>query len=260
MKNYKVSVLIANYNNQIFIDECIHSIKNQTYKNIEIIFHDDCSKDNSLKEIKKFKEVKVIKNKKRSKFGAFNQIKAYQRAFNISSGDIILFLDSDDFFHKSKVKNIVKEFSKNNGLLSTFDLPIIKSDNKIFFKSNKKKILKSFWPYIPPQSCISIKRNYFKKILKEIDFRLYPNIWMDFRIALYLKFVSKKFFILNKNLTFYRQTPQMISSKFTFLSISWWKRRMEAHNYVMYFFLKKNIKYKKNFDYFLTSFVNYLIK
>ena len=40
----KVSVVIANYNNSKFIKECIESLNNQTYKNIEIIFFDDNSR------------------------------------------------------------------------------------------------------------------------------------------------------------------------------------------------------------------------
>lgn len=82
---------------------------------------------------------------------------------------------------------------------------------------------------------------------------------MDFRIALYLKYISKNFFILNNNLTFYRQSPKMVSSNFKFLSTSWLKRRMQAHNYVKYFYLKNKINYKKNLDYFITAFVNLFI-
>ena len=100
---FKASILIANYNNSQFIEECINSLKNQTYKNIEIIFFDDFSKDNSIDIIKKFTEVKVIQNTKRTKIGSFNQIKAYKEAFKISKGEIIFFLDSDDYFHKDKV-------------------------------------------------------------------------------------------------------------------------------------------------------------
>ena len=65
MKNIKASILIANYNNAIFIKDCIQSLKKQTYKNLEIIFFDDNSKDNSLKEIKKFSKIKIICNKKK---------------------------------------------------------------------------------------------------------------------------------------------------------------------------------------------------
>ena len=52
MKNPLVSILIANYNNAEYIADCINSLKRQSYKNIEIIFFDDRSKDNSIKNIK----------------------------------------------------------------------------------------------------------------------------------------------------------------------------------------------------------------
>ena len=78
MNNPKVSILIANYNNEIFIPECINSLRKQTYKNIEIIFFDDLSKDNSIIKIKEFNEVKIIQNIEKTKIGSFNQIKAFE--------------------------------------------------------------------------------------------------------------------------------------------------------------------------------------
>jgi glycosyltransferase involved in cell wall biosynthesis len=254
-----VSILIANYNNQYYLEECIKSIKSQTYKNIEVIFHDDFSSDKSLSKASKFKSLKIIKNKKRGKFGSYNQMNAYQRAFNKSTGEIIFFLDSDDFFKKNKVADIVNVFLKNNKISAIFDLPIIKYEKKIKFEKNKKKLLDNYWPYIPPQSCISVRRKHFKNMMNKINFNLFPDIWMDFRIALHQKYISKNFFILNKNLTFYRQSPKMVSSNFKFLSISWLKRRMQAHNYVKYFYLKNKINYRINLDYFITAFINLFI-
>ena len=260
MKKLKVSVLIANYNNHDYLTECISSIKKQTYKNIEIVFHDDFSSDNSLKLINKYKDLKIIKNKNRGKYGSYNQMKAYQRAFNKSSGEVIFFLDSDDLFKKNKIKTIVNAFSDNKKISSIFDLPILKYNKKLKFTKNKKKFFPSFWPYIPPQSCIAIKRRDFKKIINQINFNLFPDIWMDFRIALYLKYISKNFFILDKNLTYYRQSPKTISASFKFLSFAWWKRRMQAHNYVEYFFLKNKIIERKNLDYLLTLLINFFIR
>ncbi len=96
--------------------------------------------------------------------------------------------------------------------------------------------------------------------MNKINFNLFPDIWMDFRIALYLKYISNNFFILENNLTYYRQSPEMISANFKFLSLAWWKRREQAHEYVKYFFFKNRIKYNKNLDYYLTSFTNFLFK
>ena len=67
MKKIKASVLIANYNNQKYINDCLRSLVQQTYKNFEIIFHDDNSNDHSILNVKKYKNVKIIKNRKRGK-------------------------------------------------------------------------------------------------------------------------------------------------------------------------------------------------
>ena len=103
MKNIKASILIANYNNQKYIDACLKSLFKQNYKNYESIFHDDSSTDNSIKEVKKYKNIKIIVNKNKSKHGSINQIKAYKRAFNYSNGEIIFLLDSDDYFSSNKI-------------------------------------------------------------------------------------------------------------------------------------------------------------
>ena len=112
MKKIKASVLIANYNNQKYINDCLRSLVQQTYKNFEIIFHDDNSNDDSILNVKKYKNVKIIKNRKRGKYGSLNQINAYERAFKISKGEIIFLLDSDDYFLKNKIKNIIRVLKK----------------------------------------------------------------------------------------------------------------------------------------------------
>ena len=107
----KASVLIANYNNDQYIIDCINSLKKQTYQNIEIIFFDDNSKDKSLDVVKRFSEVKLLINEKEKKIhGSFNQLNSYKEAFKKCSGEIIFFLDSDDYFHEEKIANVVKEF------------------------------------------------------------------------------------------------------------------------------------------------------
>jgi glycosyltransferase involved in cell wall biosynthesis len=260
LNNPKVSILIANYNNAEFIEECIYSLKKQTYKNIEIIFFDDFSKDNSISIIKKFTKVKVIQNTKKTTIGSFNQIKAYEEAFKISEGEIIFFLDSDDFFHQNKVEEIVKYFNDNKKAKIVFNYPLIKNNKEITVLKRKKKIFKRLWPFIHSQSCISIKRKDFENVLKVLNTKLYPDIWLDFRIIIYSKYILKEMHILDKNLTYYRQLDTNISSKFKFLSNEWWKRRLQAHEYLKFFLNKHNMKYKNNLDYFVTKIYNFFIK
>ena len=245
MKNLKASILVVNYNNGKYINQNINSLKNQTYKNIEIIYHDDNSTDNSLLILNKFKKIKLIKNKKKGKFGSFNQIEGFKRAFKRCKGDIIFLLDSDDYFHQNKIKKIVRKFNQNKGILVIYDLPILVKQNKFYKVKNKEKFFKTYWPYIPPQSCISLRREIFNEIIKKISFKYFPDIWMDFRIAIYLMYIEKKFHVLEKHLTYYRKVENSASSKFKYLSLSWWTRRMQAHDYIIFFFKKFNISIKK---------------
>ena len=106
----KASIVIANYNNAKFIKECIESLNSQTYRDLEIIFFDDNSKDNSLEIIREFKDVTVIENTIQTDFGSLNQINAFKKAIELSSGEIIFFLDSDDYFHEKKLKKLLINF------------------------------------------------------------------------------------------------------------------------------------------------------
>ena len=160
----KASVVIANYNNAKFIGDCINSLNSQTYSNIEIICFDDNSKDNSIEVIKKFNNVKVLANKSQSNFGSFNQMNAFKKAIEISTGDIIFFLDSDDFFHKDKIEKVMNFFSKNNDKNIIYDLPIIIKDKVQIYQKSTKNLFKTYWGYIHPTSCISIRKRFIKKI------------------------------------------------------------------------------------------------
>ena len=120
----KASVVIANFNNERYIAQCINSLKSQTYKDFEIIFFDDNSSDNSLNVIKEFSDVKVIENKKQTNFGSLNQLNAFRESINQSTGDLIFFLDSDDYFHEKKIETIVNYFKNNFENKVAFDLPI----------------------------------------------------------------------------------------------------------------------------------------
>jgi glycosyltransferase involved in cell wall biosynthesis len=254
----KASVVIANFNNAKYIQDCINSINSQTYNNIEIIFFDDNSKDNSIEIIKKFKNVKIIRNKIQTNFGSLNQINAFKKAIEQSTGEIIFFLDSDDFFHQNKIEKIMNLFSKDEDKKIIFDFPIIfKNETKI----KPKKIgnfFKTYWGYIHPTSCITVKKSYINEILISIKSENFTNIWLDLRILLFSKYLHR-YDVIDEYLTYYRQTDGMVSSKFKKFSKSWWKRRNEAHNYFFYFMKKNNIKFYKNLDYYVTKLINKFI-
>ncbi len=97
-----VSVIIPYYKKKDFIKKTINSIKNQTYKNLEIIIIYDDEDHSDLKLIKKLKNlddrIKIIVNKKSLGAGRSRNI-----GINISKGKFIAFLDADDLWEKKKL-------------------------------------------------------------------------------------------------------------------------------------------------------------
>lgn len=111
MKDLLISVVIPMYNRSKTIIECLDSICNQTYKNIEIIVVDDCSNDNSVDLVENYNDsrVKVIKLLNNS--GA--QV-ARNKGIIESKGNWIAFNDSDDLWHPSKLELQLEELKKVN--------------------------------------------------------------------------------------------------------------------------------------------------
>lgn len=105
-----VSVIVPVYNRCSVIEKCYISLINQLYSNIEIIFVDDGSTDDSLLIMNNFndKRVKVITQKNKGpmearKFGLEN-----------SYGEYILFVDSDDRLDKDYIYKLVNSIEKTN--------------------------------------------------------------------------------------------------------------------------------------------------
>ena len=254
----KASIVIANYNNAKFIKECIESLNSQTYRDLEIIFFDDNSKDNSLEIIREFKDVTVIENTIQTDFGSLNQINAFKKAIELSSGEIIFFLDSDDYFHEKKIEKIINKFLYDNNKMIIFDFPIILNESGKTFKKKSNNIFKSYWGYIHPTSCISIRKSFVEKVFESTSGNKFTDIWFDLRILLFAKYLHK-YNVINDNLTYYRQTKGNVSSKFSKFSKRWWKRRKEAHNYYFDFMSNNNLKIRKNLDFYITKIINTFI-
>ena len=254
----KASIVIANYNNSNFIEECINSLKSQTYKDIEIIFFDDNSKDNSINVIEKFSNIKILQNKTQTKYGSLNQINAFKKSIEISTGDIIFFLDSDDYFKKDKIEKIINFFLKNNEKKIVFDFPIILKKNKKINIKKKNNFFNTYWGYIHPTSCISIRKEFINELFENIVNEKFTDIWLDLRILLFSKYINK-YNVIEENLTFYRQYEGNVSSKFKKFNKFWWKRRSQAHDYFFNLMKLNNINTKKNLDFYVTKLVNKFI-
>lgn len=107
MQANKVSVLVAVYNAEKYLSKCLDSLISQTYKNIEIICIDDCSKDSSAKILNKYassdNRIKILTLAKNS-----GQANARNEGLKITSGEYITMLDSDDWFADDSIEKAVE--------------------------------------------------------------------------------------------------------------------------------------------------------
>ncbi len=261
IQNTLISILIINFNNAKLISRAVSSCLDQSYKNFEILIFDDGSTDNSRDIIKKFKNNKKIKiffNKKnKKKFAALNAMNGYITIFKKSKGTIICLLDSDDFFHKSKIKKILKVFQKNRKINFVQNLPHIKGKKK-FKKTNKNNPM-SFWPYLAPESCISFRKKFMIDFLEANKKYLnnFENVWMGFRMGVYSFFNQESFYTLSEKLTFYESLGE--SKKYQFLGKNWFKRRNDSFEYLKKI-LKGSMSFNYNFDYLITKFLTSFYK
>lgn len=257
--NYNfISILITNYNKSKFLEKSLKSVKSQNYKNYEIIIFDDASTDDSLKIIRKFKEIRLIINKKKfSNSSAINQINGLKKAFLKARGKIICLMDSDDYFKKDKLFKINKYFESNKEKKILYNLPIVAKGNN--FKISKNENNKS-WPTIFPTSCISVKREYFKIFLQNVDIQKFENLEIDARMNIFFYFYLKEYNILNEFLTEYNFDHLGITAKVSKYSRKWWIRRSEAFEYMGLVFNKRKETFRKNFDYMITNFISSILK
>ena len=257
MSNELVSILVLNYNNSKLLKRSINSCINQTYKNLEILIFDDKSTDNSieiLKSIKRKYKIKFFRNKSQKfKEAAIDAKNGYMYLQKYSKGKIIFFLDSDDYFKKNKVSEIVKVFRKNKNIDLIQDLPLIKNKNKFKKKENKNNIL-SYWPFFSPESCLSFKKKFIKKFDKAnrnfSNDLTYKNVWLGFRLCTYSYFVTKSFYSLNDNLTIYESQGE--SKKYKIFGFNWFNRRLSSFNYLKRI-TKNTINLKYNYDFLITK-------
>ncbi len=257
-----VSVLINNYNKEKFCLKAVKSILDQSYHKVEIIFFDDFSKDRSLEKIKKIKnnKIKVIPNKLRGKIYSFNQLNAIFKSLKKSKGEIICILDSDDFFAKNKIKEVVNFFDLNKKSEILFDKPIIYNTNNNFKSQVRYKIRNNKWPVFPPTSCISIRSASLKNNQNRIFIKKFKEVWFDFRIAAYYSLKKKQFNILDKHLTYYRNYSTSYDKKYKkFLNLLWWKRRYQAFEFINH--IDKDFHFRNRFslDYLVTRIMNKFI-
>lgn len=134
---YRVSVVVPVYNIEMYLEECVNSLINQTIDNIEILLIDDGSTDSSGimcdKYAEKHTNIKVI-HKPNGGLGDARNVGA-----RLAKGKYLYFIDSDDFLEKCALKYLFDEAEKKNLDVILFSAECFSDEDISFNKEQYKR-------------------------------------------------------------------------------------------------------------------------
>lgn len=104
----KISIITPSFNQGRFIEETIESILNQKYVDIEMIVVDGCSSDNTIEILKKYEgRIRWLSEKDNGQTDAIN------KGLKMANGDIVAYLNSDDYYTTGALSNVLAYFKEN---------------------------------------------------------------------------------------------------------------------------------------------------
>ncbi len=200
-----ISIIIPTYNHAQYLERCLKSVEAQTFKKYEILIIDNHSKDNTKKIIDNFSHLPI-------KYFLIHNYGIYAKSRNLgiknSSGNIIAFLDSDDWWKENKLQEAYKLIQNGYDMIY-HNLEVSNSKNK------KKTYLKGRILKEPKFKDLIIHGNQIcnssvvikKKVLEKVNF-INENYKMkaaeDYNTWIKVCLNNSNLLYLNKNLGFYQ--------------------------------------------------------
>lgn len=224
-----VSVVMATYNGENFIEEQLSSILNQSRKVDEIVIVDDASSDKTVSIIETFAETLEAEYGNAKAENASTKVKlivhpvnagyknTFLEAVSLCTGDVIFLSDQDDFWEKDKVKTMISLMEKQPEILvmnTNYTLMDqegnsleegIKNGRRTKYKSNLTRVgTKAIMAYNLSMGCTMAFRKEIKEmLLKDMDFLQKSYLPHDWMVNLYGS-MKQGLFYLNKPLIRYR--------------------------------------------------------
>lgn len=128
-----ISVCMATYNGEKYVQRQLFSILKQIDKNDEIIIVDDCSTDKTLEQIKKIGDSRISLHINEKNMGVN---KTFEKALCMANGEIIFLSDQDDIWKDDKVKIVMRYLEKNPLTdLIQHDAVVIDDENNVLMES-----------------------------------------------------------------------------------------------------------------------------
>ena len=265
----KVSIIVPVYKVEKYLDQCVESMVNQTYRNIEIILVDDGSPDNCPKLCddwaKKDKRIKVIhKNNEGVSRAVIEGIKS-------ASGKYLAFLDSDDYFAPQFIEKLYDAIQSSGADISVCNYIKVYNDHEDKIDTIKENLVIEKGRDI--ENCIFTYTGWngltiapcrwnklFKKelLLSSIEY-VNKDIFMgeDVNMTFYAMTKANKVAFINDHLHYYRQVETSLSN----VKRNNWKNYKGLIKQLLIINEKEDLKLKNYiYKWFISMYINECVK
>lgn len=246
----KVSVIVPIYGVEKYIERCARSLFEQTLDDMEFVFVNDCTKDNSIAVLEKViedypnrkEQIKILKHECNKGLP-----KARETGVDNATGEYVAHCDSDDWVDLEMYKKMYENAKRN-------DVDTIICGYYIYYNENQKRAVVNK----PYNDNYSILRGLFRHTIS-------PSIWAkmtkrelylstkivyaecnmaeDFVLSLQLLMNSKKIGFLNECLYHYFYNEQAMTKQNTLSGLLRKRDQLQANVYLIEEILKRNNKY-----------------
>jgi len=190
----KISVVMAAYNAEKYIEAAKESVLTQTFSDWEFIIINDGSKDNTIETIQKFKDerIKIINQ---INMGAAN---ARNNGIKLSKSNLIAILDSDDIFYPEKLQIQYDYMNENSNCIAVgSNADIIDHNGHFIYTTNNPLIseeLKKRLPYKSPfiHSTVMFRKKHFLKAGMYPNIRIAQDLFLFNNMAFFGEFANIK--------------------------------------------------------------------
>lgn len=209
MENKKVSIIVPVYNVELYIEDCLNSLLNQTYSNYEIILINDGSTDNSIEICSKYNDKKIkIYNQNNKGVSIARNV-----GISLATGQYIMFVDADDMVSEKYIENLIKSIEETNT-----DMVVCGYTKEKAELVNKKNSQEIKGEIINANTMLenmmenNLQEGYlWNKIFKKsiindnsLEFKEGVNVWEDLYFVIEYLSKSDKIFAINEKLYYYR--------------------------------------------------------
>lgn len=244
----KISVIVPVYNVEKYLDKCLSSLINQTYKDVEIILINDGSQDSSLEICQAYREkdsrIVIVNQSNKGPSAARNA------GIMMSTSEYITFVDSDDWIDKSMLEKMISAAEDSRadlvlcGMIDELD-----GDKKAkckvgiesgYYNEIDDLILEFICPKKMTLPIGPVCKLYRRKLIisNDIKFREDLHYGEDYVFNIEYLLISSSIYSLNEDLLyFYRNNQKSLTYGYR---KNLWNTRLKIYNYLKQILIKKN--------------------